>query len=419
MTHHPIITQVSIGKRDILYKWLAEYSHILIVSDTNTATFAEQIIDELDNTQVLILSSDSAANLVPDETAIGKIFIAAGQLQANSAVLAVGSGTICDLVRYVSSRLGLPYHVAATAASMDGYTSSVTALIVGNLKTTYPAKPPAGVLADPDIFINAPPELSSAGFGDIMGKFTSVSDWEMEGLVSNDSGFCPDLASEMRIIAEKCLNEQTPSATMEALLNSGLVMQKAGHSKIASGAEHHLSHYWEMMALMEGALPALHGAKVGVATLAVLQAQEWLLLEDISSQTWVHAKELASGFNLPAWQDEIRSNYYNASDQILAQWQDECSNTRLALLMRIQDNWPCLKTILSKNAVTLPQIKSALVQMNCITTPASLGITKEVFITGVLHAFRVRRRFTTWRLLDIMGLLPLYAERLADMFEFI
>ncbi|MMZ63587.1 Glycerol-1-phosphate dehydrogenase [NAD(P)+] [compost metagenome] len=38
-----------------------------------------------------------------------------------------------------------------------------------------------------------------------------------------------------------------------------------GQSHPASGAEHHLSHYWEMEYLRRGRRALLHGAKVGVA----------------------------------------------------------------------------------------------------------------------------------------------------------
>ncbi|MFQ7422713.1 MAG: iron-containing alcohol dehydrogenase [Anaerostipes sp.] len=33
---------------------------------------------------------------------------------------------------------------------------------------------------------------------------------------------------------------------MYGLLLSGLAMQMTGHSRPASGAEHHMAHFWEM-----------------------------------------------------------------------------------------------------------------------------------------------------------------------------
>ncbi|WP_167388002.1 iron-containing alcohol dehydrogenase [Paenibacillus ferrarius] len=46
----------------------------------------------------------------------------------------------------------------------------------------------------------------------------------------------------------------------EGLILSGLSMLLVGHSRPASGAEHHLSHYWEMVLLQQRRRALLHGA---------------------------------------------------------------------------------------------------------------------------------------------------------------
>jgi len=325
---------------------------------------------------------------------------------------------------------------------MDGYTSSVAALTVSGMRQTYPAKAPEGVVADENIFADAPSALTCAGFGDIMGKFTSVTDWRMEELVEERGDFCEILADEAHEIASDCIkhvtgilpetyirqdkphyhiggpgfaphNVSVATAIMSALINSGIVMQKAGHSKPASGGEHHLSHFWEMAALLEGKLPALHGAKVGVSTLVALQAQEWLMKEHVTPSTWEQAEREATNFNPAAWHEEIRQSYANVSDEILALWPNENAQTRLALLKRIQDKWPSLQGLLYQNAGLLGQVKSALAGLGCPTLPATIGVSRDVFMAGVMHAHRLRQRFTIWRLLDIMGLHRKYASSLA------
>ena len=55
---------------------------------------------------------------------------------------AVGSGTINDLTKELAHRRQRPYFVLATAASMNGYTSSIVALLDRGLKITRPAAPP-------------------------------------------------------------------------------------------------------------------------------------------------------------------------------------------------------------------------------------------------------------------------------------
>ena len=47
-----------------------------------------------------------------------------------------------------------------------------------------------------------------------------------------------------------------------------------GVSRPASGAEHMLSHYWEMDFIAKGKFPELHGIKVGIATPVIAEIFE-------------------------------------------------------------------------------------------------------------------------------------------------
>src|SRR5205823_6969697 len=57
------------------------------------------------------------------------------------------------------------------------------------------------------------------------------------------------------------------------LMMSGFAMQATCSSRPASGAEHQFSHLWDM----QHATTASHGAKVGVATVAVARFYEELI----------------------------------------------------------------------------------------------------------------------------------------------
>ena len=57
---------------------------------------------------------------------------------------------------------------------------------------------------------------------------------------------------------------------MYALILSGLAMQMIGNSRPASCAEHQVTHLWDME-VINGPLDALHGEKVSVAALLVLE----------------------------------------------------------------------------------------------------------------------------------------------------
>src|SRR5439155_26368256 len=63
-------------------------------------------------------------------------------LDGASLPVAVGAGVITDIVRYAAHLEQRDFLSVPTAASMDGYASSVAALQVDGVKVTYPARAP-------------------------------------------------------------------------------------------------------------------------------------------------------------------------------------------------------------------------------------------------------------------------------------
>ena len=55
-------------------------------------------------------------------------------------------------------------------------------------------------------------------------------------------------------------------------------MSLYGNSRPASGCEHHMSHYWEMMFEQRHERPVPHGTQVSVGTVLVLKLVEALLV---------------------------------------------------------------------------------------------------------------------------------------------
>ena len=53
-------------------------------------------------------------------------------------ILSVGSGTIADIGKVVSARLGLPHVVVQTAASVNGFSDDQSVLLVDGVKRTTP-----------------------------------------------------------------------------------------------------------------------------------------------------------------------------------------------------------------------------------------------------------------------------------------
>ena len=191
-------------------------------------------------------------------------------------LIAVGSGTVHDITRYIAYTKGIQFVSCPTAASVDGFCSSVAAMTWDGFKKTFTAVAPKIVVADLDVISKAPAFLTNSGFGDMIGKFIALADWKIAHELTGEY-FCStihdltlDATCKVMECAENIKNGDISSfeKLTYGLLMSGLAMQLLGNSRCASGAEHHISHLIEMQPDGLGVCSdALHGEKVGVGTL--------------------------------------------------------------------------------------------------------------------------------------------------------
>ena len=72
-----------------------------------------------------------------------------GALRDGRDPVAVGSGTLNDIVKRAAHELERPYLCVATAASMDGYTAFGAAITKEGYKQTMTCPAPRAVVADP------------------------------------------------------------------------------------------------------------------------------------------------------------------------------------------------------------------------------------------------------------------------------
>jgi glycerol-1-phosphate dehydrogenase [NAD(P)+] len=189
-------------------------------------------------------------------------------------MIAVGSGVINDSVKFVTSRTGLPYIIVATAPSMDGYVADGAPIFSHGHKYSPVAHLTYGLVGDTDILTTAPDDLIAAGFGDMVGKITAIADWDLSVKANGDyrCDTCVELTNRaMKITFDSCdgLPSRDPKALgdlLEGLTLTGVAMALVNLSRPASGAEHMLSHFWEMDYVERGLNPNHHGIQVGVAT---------------------------------------------------------------------------------------------------------------------------------------------------------
>lgn len=347
--------------------------------------------------------------LEPDERARSQI----GEylFQRPDFLVAVGSGVINDLAKFVAHRAQIPYVAVATAPSMDGYVSPGAPMLVGGYKVTYDATPPLALFADVTILASSPLPLVQAGFADLVGKITANADWELrrvlfgedfcDPLWENTAAFLRDLVSCAEGIRER--DKEAITVLMGALIQSGLGMEMVGDSRPASGGEHLVAHYLEMMALHRGLYPSLHGLRVGAATPAVWQL--FVLFLELG-EARLKNRDHASGEDLSELELHFGPLFPFVAEEVQA------------------------KKNLFLPAVDFSRLQKALETKLFLFTPAEvlkragipvhledLGFPKKMVRDAFLFARFLRKRVTILDLLASSGLLETLLDRVLKMSE--
>lgn len=237
-----------------------------------------------------IIKPNAAGDVIADEQSIIQLILDIQKMSAE-AVIAVGGGTIHDITRYAAYTMGIPFISVPTAPSVDGFNSKGAPIIIRGEKKTIVSIGPNAIFADLDVLMKAPSALVAAGFGDMLGKYTSLFDWKF-GSIAAGEPYMQAAAEMTRSALMQCVNhvdliasrkEEGIYTLISSLIESGLAMLLFGQSHPASGAEHHLSHYWEMEYIRLGKRQLLHGAKVGVACMEISKLYHQLAREDFGS----------------------------------------------------------------------------------------------------------------------------------------
>ena len=320
--------------------------------------------------------------------------------------VAVGSGVITDIVRYAAHQLDLDFISVPTAASMDGYASSVAPLELEGVKVTFPARAPRAIFADPRVIANAPAELTRAGIGDLLGKATARVDWLAAHLLYGES-FDPDAAGlvlgSLRFATanvEAVLGGEPRAALslLEGLIQSGVAMAIVGTSRPASGCEHHASHFWDLLAARGGRPPAPHGLQVGYATRFAMRLQRF-----------------AFGGGVPALDRPVVPGALSGAAR---EWLGQPTAEILAAVEEKQrfvaelGEWPDTaagwKRVVSGIAPALelfPDIDRALTLAGIPAEPGYLGLDERTLRATFRYSTRLRARYTTVDFLEGQGLL--------------
>jgi glycerol-1-phosphate dehydrogenase [NAD(P)+] len=334
----------------------------------------------------------------------------AAELPAGHVLVAVGSGVVNDLCKWIAGERGLPYAVYATAASMNGYSAANVAPSIQGVKSLFRARAPLAIAADPAVIEGAPFELTASGLGDAIAKPVSTADWLMNHRLLGEE-FSAPVAEVINGIEGSYLDSperlarRDPAAIralFEALVYSGCAMTLQGSSVPASGGEHLVSHTLDMLAHVDGTRHDLHGRQVGVATIfAAALYQRICALETLEPRAAVAPLD--------------RALWGPIADAVAAEHQRKRASAEAArAALEAPGAWPALRGELRAILRGPERIKRCLARSGAAHRLADIGCSRERFLTAVHHCGAIRGRFTSIDLGWLAGVLPGAAEELVD-----
>ncbi len=392
----------------------------LIVSDRNTRPLAiEPLTIGLVEKQIEYreVYFDEEGILIPNEDALEKLTEAVlmlldnGKAKETLAIIGIGSGVINDICKQVSFEQDLPYMIIATAPSMDGYASNVSALILKGMKATLTARPPRWIIGDTAILKDAPIDMVRAGMGDILGKFSCLNDWKLATLITGEH-FCKTIYDMTKKEAvrcaeniEKCLSrdEEAIGELMTSLVMVGVAMAYMGNSRPASGCEHHISHFFEVTGVAFHKPYLAHGIDVAYSTILTMWLREKLVKEDPSVFRY--------SFDQAQFEDSIRRVYGPLAKEVLElQNRSEMYKDRLDV---ISARWREIVEIL-KDAPTGEEMTEMLKRAGYDWETFVSFYGKDRMLDAAMYAKDVRARYTVVWLLQNAGLLEKYAKEVIE-----
>lgn len=393
--NHELDTKFCVIERGAL-KRLAEYMADYSLSGFTAAVYDENTYQATENSRPnvdfeVILPSE---NLHANEHGVDLLL---KNLPNKAKILvAIGSGTVHDITRYCAFIKKADFVSCPTAASVDGFCSSVAAMTWHGCKKTLTAVAPKIVVADLDIIKNAPIRLAKSGFGDMVGKYVALTDWKIGRLLKKEY-YCDKIADMTLNAAKASLSslegilagdEQAFETLLYGLLLSGLAMQMIGNSRPASGGEHHISHMIEMEPSGLGIhSDALHGEKVGVGTLMVIKLYQSLLQRD---------SFVFNDFN-PFSQEEINLVFGVKSDEIIKENEVDSADGITGKLL--ESNIDQILSVL-RSLPSFEELLGLFRKYDVKSTLTDIEVPERLESDLLKYAPMVRNRLTLLRLLS-------------------
>lgn len=327
---------------------------------------------------------------------------------------AIGSGTINDLVKLSAHMADRPYISIATASSVDGYASDGAALLKGGSKRTFACPAPPVIIADTQLLAQAPPILAASGYADLVAKIPAGADW----IIADRVGEAPIDRTSWDLVQRNLRTWLSDPKDNEGvfigLTLCGIAMQYQKDSRPVSGAEHLLSHVWEMHHHTYQGQPILHGIKVGIATLITVAAMQWLLKTGCEG-----GNERRSFEQQMEDKQQLLAEQFSGLDgfeQMQRTLQEKYEPWERVVRRRelLKQHWEEIARSVSSQLSPYREVRDMLASMDCPIRAEDIGLEKSRAIATLRISQLIRNRYTILDVLDDLGMMERCIEELSD-----
>ena len=325
---------------------------------------------------------------------------------AHDAVpVAVGSGTVNDIVKCAAGERGMPYMVVCTAASVDGYSSYGAAIVSPNgVKETYDCPAPRAIVADVDVLLTAPREMAAFGFADLMAKSPAGAEWILAAEVGmekwDDTAWhmvqdsLPDALGDAEGVAR---GDRTATEKLaKGLMLGGFAMQRMSSSRPASGAEHRFSHILDMTHHTFNGRSCSHGEQVGVFTLYTTRFIEALLDFDMAAldveRCVADWPEWDAGGRALAVETFAGTEFPDLGvKESVNKWQTK--GELRTMLAHAKERWPEIVSRIRAQLIPSAEVERRLKAVGSPSRPAEIGVADDFAVRNARYAMLMRFRF--------------------------
>lgn len=317
-------------------------------------------------------------------------------------LVAVGSGSVSDLVKYATFLDNKEYCVFPTSP-MNAYSTSTASITVDGKKQSIKAHNARGIFFDMEVIANCPARLVNNALGDVVCRTTAQVDWLMQRsffdtpysdtpyvLLANDEDGLLENAGRLHTGDINVL----ASLIRTCMLNGmGTLFTDTTHA--GSMAEHLISHFLDNFC--ENHPGSLHGEQVGITSLTVLRLQNTILGAGkpptlAATRHTAETLEAAYPGNGAAFADNIAPKVID--EQHAEQWNK-----------RMEQGWEEYVAPLRAVMLPLSGIEDPMRVAGCHLNYADLGFEESFYNHSVRGARFLRDRFSILDLADDSGLL--------------